>query len=326
MTRSSARRAGDRWEERSPRVGHRHHRIAGARRDHEAGGDRSAAPSGRLGSVSSRRPLVVLVAVGLALVGCTEAHSSAATQGDPVSRPASTVSADAPGVRPVEAPLPTIELQEPLDIGTLVVPPIEAPVVGVEATVDEEQVDTIVMIGDSITVASTAALEARFAELGFAEPVIVAQVSKRIAQQVRDNPSGAALAAFLTADDEIGERHADELWIVALGTNDIGQSDPEALAAAVDAVLAEVPADAPLVWVDTYYRDRPEGESRVNRVIGERISARGNAVVAPWSFFAGSEGVLRSDGIHPSEAGTEVFAAVVAETVARFLDRERGGP
>lgn len=252
------------------------------------------------------------VVVGLA-AGCTGAQSSA-------SRP--------------EEPLPTIGLGSP-DFGSFtdadgapvggaeVVDPnvIDAEVSGVPA-VGAEEVDTIVMIGDSVTVASTPALRAQFAAMGFDEPVIVAQEGKRMAEAVRDNPSGAAVAEVLTGGDAaLSDDRANELWIIALGTNDIGQYDADEVAAAVNEVLANVPADAPLVWVDTHYRDEPAGETRVNDIIADRVGRRGNAVVAPWSFFAAGDGVLRVDGVHPSSSGSEVFAAVVAETAARFLGR-----
>lgn len=211
-------------------------------------------------------------------------------------------------------PLPTIGLGSELDVA-----PLEA-AVDVEA-IEPEEIDTIVMIGDSITVASTPALLAQFAALGMDDPVIVSQVGKRMAKGLRDNPSGAGIAEFLVGDETAGDGRSNELWILALGTNDIGQYTADEAAGAVNELLREVPPEAALVWVDTYYRDEPEGETEVNRVITDRVARRGNAVVAPWSFFAGGEGVLRSDGVHPSSAGTEVFAAVVAGTAARFLGR-----
>ncbi len=257
-----------------------------------------------MSAVVSPRPLVFLVAAALAAAGCTASESSASSE------------------REAEAPLPTIGLASELPPGVV------SGGADIRA-ISADEVDTIVMIGDSITVASTEALESEFAALGFEEPVIVSQVGKRIAESLSGNPSGAAIAEFLTAPSEddgamdgLGDEHADELWIVALGTNDIGQyGDASEVAVDVEEVLTRVPAHAPLVWVDTYIRDRPEGAALVNEVITARIEQRGNAVVAPWSFFASGEGVMRSDGVHPSESGTQVFAGVVSLTAARFLGR-----
>ncbi len=86
-------------------------------------------------------------------------------------------------------------------------------------------------------------------------------------------------------------------------------------------VLDAVPEDSPLVWVDAYFRDRPEQQELVNTIIRDRVTRRGNSVVAPWTEFAASDGVLSSDGIHPSDDGTEVFAFVVTDTTSAFLGR-----
>ncbi len=238
-----------------------------------------------------------LVAAALVVAGCTGTRSSASPPEE-------------------EPPLPTIGLATDFELEPgLVSGSAEVRAIGAD------QVDTIVMIGDSITVASMPALQARFSSLGFDQPVIVAKERKRMAQEIRDNPSGAAIADFLTADDEPGDDRANELWIVALGTNDIGQYRADEIAAAVNEVLARVPEDAPLVWVDTYFRDESDDAAQVNAIIADRIGRRGNAVVAPWSFYAAGDGVLRSDGVHPSASGTDVFAAVVAGTAAGFLGR-----
>ena len=64
-----------------------------------------------------------------------------------------------------------------------------------------------------------------------------------------------------SADD-----HSDELWVVALGTNDIGQySSSDEIAAAVNEVIDAVPDESPLVWVDTYFRDQAEQQDSSTR-------------------------------------------------------------
>jgi lysophospholipase L1-like esterase len=179
-------------------------------------------------------------------------------------------------------------------------------------------VDSVVMIGDSITKGSTPALEERFELLGL-DANIVAENGKRMAVSSRDNPSGSSVAEFIasSADD-----HSDELWVVALGTNDIGQySSSDEIAAAVNEVLDAVPDESPLVWVDAYYRDRAEQQDIVNMIIRDRVARRGNSVVAPWTEFATGDGVLSFDGVHPSTDGTEVFAFVITDTISAFLGR-----
>ncbi len=179
-------------------------------------------------------------------------------------------------------------------------------------------ITNVVMIGDSITKGSTPALENRYDLLGLGH-LIEAENGKRMAVSAKENPSGASVAEFIAgANDD----HGNEIWVVALGTNDIGQySSPDEIAAAVNEVLAEVPDEVPLVWVNTYYRDRAEAGEAVNAIIIERVARRGDSVIAPWNAFAAGDGVLSFDGVHPTTDGTDMFAFVVTDTVRAFLGR-----
>lgn len=196
-----------------------------------------------------------------------------------------------------------------------------------------DNVDTVVMIGDSITRSAVNELNARFEQMGLENILIESQNSKRMVVSSGDNPSGVAIADYLTGDgtvpagsgdsnDAVDDDHSNELWVVALGTNDVNQySGPDQIAAAVNEVLGSLPDGSPVVWVDTYFRDQNDGAVLVNSIIRERLERRGNAVLAPWSVFAVSEGVLTGDGVHPSNSGRDVFAFVVADTVQAFLNR-----
>ncbi len=185
---------------------------------------------------------------------------------------------------------------------------------------DADSVDSVVMIGDSITKGSTPALQEQFAALGFTTVLIEAENGKRMVVSSGRNPGGASVAEFLSGGGD--DDHSNELWVVALGTNDVGQyAGPDEIAAAVNEVLDNVPDEAPLVWVDTYFRDRPEQQELVNSIIRDRVERRGDGVVAPWSAFATIDGVLTGDGVHPTTDGTKSFAFVVADTARAFLDR-----
>lgn len=182
-----------------------------------------------------------------------------------------------------------------------------------------DDIDRVVMVGDSITVGSTPALEEQFAALGLGVD-ITSEGGKRMAVSSADNPSGAVVVEELSSAPE--RVPGKEIWVVALGTNDIGQyAERGEIAAAVDEVLADVPPEAAVVWVDTYFRDRPDQSDAVNEVVHQHVARRGNAVVAPWTSFANADGVLTDDGVHPTVDGSEIFAAVVANTVRTFLDR-----
>ena len=182
-------------------------------------------------------------------------------------------------------------------------------------------IDSIVMIGDSITVASTA---------GAGGPVRRAGLRRR----ARSRPWSASgspcrrpatraackVADFITGAD--GGDSDGQLWIVALGTNDINQYGSP------DEIAARRQRDA---------RRRPRRRAaRVGRHVLPRRAGgcgagqrhRRRPAVAPRQLGDGAvERVrrrrrgLRSDGVHPTEAGTVVFADVVGATIDEFLDR-----
>jgi lysophospholipase L1-like esterase len=186
---------------------------------------------------------------------------------------------------------------------------------------DASNIDSVVMIGDSITRGSIDTLRAEFESLGFDNVAIEAENGKRMVVSSGDNIGGSKVAEFLAASSGDTD-HANEVWVVALGTNDIGQyAGADEIAAAVNEVIDAVPDDAALVWVDTYFRDRPEQTQLVNSIVRDRVDRRGDSVVAPWTAFATQEGVLSGDGVHPTTDGVDVFAFVVADTVREFLGR-----
>lgn len=247
----------------------------------------------------------VLAAVGLSLSACAGSTSSA-TSGD--------------------APLPTIGLGSDVGAGGQVSGVADVRAVGTT------EIDTVIMVGDSITVASTAQLETMFEQLGFSNVLIESQVGKRTARSFDSNPSGSEVAENLVDlihSPEIGDTaitdddpfdHSNELWVVALGTNDIDQySNPAERAAAINEMLQMVPDESALIWVDTYFRDRPDGTSEINNTIRDRVSRRGNSAIATWSTVADDDGNLRTDGVHPREQGSIVFANVVGNSIIEFL-------
>lgn len=65
---------------------------------------------------------------------------------------------------------------------------------------DADAVQSITMIGDSITVASTEQLYGQFGQLGFDDVTIVSQQGKRMGETFGDNTSGDRIASYLAAE------------------------------------------------------------------------------------------------------------------------------
>lgn len=107
-----------------------------------------------------------LVAVVLTVAGCTELTSSAGN----------------------DVPVSTIGIGSEANSEVVVsadVPPTTSTVI-----------DTVIMIGDSITVASTPALQEMYEQLGFDEIIIESKQGKRTAQSIGSNPSGVDIAGL----------------------------------------------------------------------------------------------------------------------------------
>lgn len=207
------------------------------------------------------------------------------------------------------APPPTIGIDSDLGV----------PTGGAEVrTIEASDVESVVMIGDSITVGAQPLIEERFADLGFEDVDVIAQELKRTTVSLGDNSSGADIAAFVASGDDEGD---EQLWVVALGTNDISQySSIGDVASQVRSVLDQIPDEAPVVWINTYFANRPDDTALVNLGIDQALVARGNSFVGRWDQVAGEDGVLRSDGVHPNDDGAKVFAAFVTDTVTDFLE------
>ena len=85
-----------------------------------------------------------------------------------------------------------------------------------------------------------------------------------------------------------------DLWVIALGTNDVANYRPEDYPAAINELLAAIPADAPVLWVDCYLDDYRDPSEQFDGVLRQVLAVRGNARVVDWASVAGEDGVLRT--------------------------------
>ena len=178
---------------------------------------------------------------------------------------------------------------------------------------------SVVMIGDSITNGSKAELTAMFTYLAFTSIDINGQDSRRIAV---GNGKKEPLNGIAAAQQTIAANTPDELWVIALGTNDIvARTSDDTYRTLIDEMLAVVPGDRPLVWVNAFRPQYLDGTKQFNAVLADVIGRRGNSAVADWISEAEPrmKELLRSDRLHPNETGRAVFAQVVAQGVAAVV-------
>jgi lysophospholipase L1-like esterase len=204
------------------------------------------------------------------------------------------------------------------DRGTLTAPSLggsddSAPTLGTGGDVPGDgDIESVAMVGDSITVASEAPLQNGFRDLGLDVQAIDAASGRRITADGGAGTSGVDAVVALAPS-------RPDLWVIALGSNDVFQYDgEEAYRNEIAALLNALPPLAPVVWVDTYLTEDPERSDEFNRALRDTLAFRGTASMAEWANVAGSDGIL-SDGIHPSEEGARQFADVVMSAVEPWL-------
>lgn len=175
---------------------------------------------------------------------------------------------------------------------------------------------SIGMVGDSITAGSLAELEYVFAAHGVVDARIDGVPSRRIDV---GSGGGTPLSGIKTLYGMLAEGVDPDAWVIALGTNDIGQYAEEAqYAGLVDTMVDMLPDDVPLVWVDVFRPDYLDATETFNRVVRRRLERRDRSAVASWFDVASrpDQDVLTGDGIHPNRDGNAAFAGLVAAALA----------
>ena len=182
-------------------------------------------------------------------------------------------------------------------VGTVAVALVAAACTPARANVAPERASakvrgTVVLTGDSLTVG----------ELGSLPPAAEARgIRLTIAAQV-----GRTTAAGTAALKDVYD-HPD-LVVVALGTNDATADltgvDADAM---IDAALAVVDADIPVLWLTIYrYPQSPGGlaADRFNLALRRAANRHPNLAIADWrAYLVGHLDLLAPDGVHLTDAG-----------------------
>lgn len=188
-------------------------------------------------------------------------------------------------------------------------PPTDAP---------DASLDTVAVVGDSLTDAADEAIRTELGELGLDIVGFDAVPGRRMTWGRETLSSGAdAIDRILTASG--GD--APDLWVVALGTNDVGaQSDVATMTAEMRGLLDRIGGDTPVVWVDVYIRDRADAAWELDLAMQQIAGERSNVTLAEWFPEATEDGVLLDDGVHLTDAGEQRFATLIANTCADVLE------
>lgn len=184
--------------------------------------------------------------------------------------------------------------------------------VAVTANAPDEPIRSVAMVGDSITLGSEPALRQSLGELSVDLMAIDAENGRRMTVE-------GSVGSGLDAVDDVSADGTPDLWVVALGTNDVGHYDGvDQYRSAIDDVAAAIPADVPLVWVGVYLEGHAERSAAFNETLRAALDDRGNATIVDWATTA-DDGDVLFDGIHPDDNGTTLFALLVTAGVSDWL-------
>lgn len=176
---------------------------------------------------------------------------------------------------------------------------------------------TIAVVGDSLTVSAEEEIVDELTRRGFVVVAVEARESRRMASGSADLPSGVEAIEHVLGDVE------PDLWVVALGTNDVGaQADATTFVADLRRALAAIPADAPVVWVDVWIRDRQEAAVAANSLIRDELARRVTATaIVDWYSHGTDDGIITGDGVHLTDAGQWLFARSIADRIDAMYRR-----
>lgn len=172
---------------------------------------------------------------------------------------------------------------------------------------------TVAVIGDSLTLSAEDEIEAAFASGSIDIVGFDGRESRRTARALPDLPSGVDAVTALSALD--AETQPD-LWVIALGTNDVGAQQSAAnFRSDVEEVLDLIPAGVPVIWLDVWIEARVDGCVTANRVLRQAAAERPGMSVVDWFQYGDDPGMVNDDGIHLAADGQAKFAALMMEEI-----------
>jgi lysophospholipase L1-like esterase len=166
--------------------------------------------------------------------------------------------------------------------------------------------DSVAVVGDSLTESAQQEITAYLKALGIDIVTIDGAQNRRMTHGDRPDPG-------IDIVERIQGVAEPELWVIALGTNDVGaEVSPEQYGTDVENILSAIPADAPVVWVDVWIRDRQPQVETANTVLRDTLAGRADSIVADWFAHGNDPGIITADGVHLTNDGRYMFAATIA--------------
>jgi lysophospholipase L1-like esterase len=170
---------------------------------------------------------------------------------------------------------------------------------------------TVAVVGDSLTLSAVEELGPALQALGLEVIAIDGVENRRLVRRTSTVSSGSDVVSAILANQ------SPDLWVIALGTNDVGARQSLAdMRSDMSSVLNLIPSQVPVVWVDLWIRDQHDQIVAGNEMIASMIAARPGSVVVDWYSHGDDDGVIAGDGVHLTQLGQRLFAA----SIAAFID------
>lgn len=168
----------------------------------------------------------------------------------------------------------------------------------------------VALVGDSLMVSAQEELVLDLDTLGVDTFDYDAVEGRRIDHEVNGNPSGVDAVADIAAARD------PDVWVIALGTNDVPGFGADSFRADVEALLAEIPVGDPVIWVDTWIEGRIDEARAANAVLREVAATRSEMTVLDWFQYGDDPGLIIGDGIHLTDTGQQRFSALIAAALS----------
>ena len=175
---------------------------------------------------------------------------------------------------------------------------------------------TVAVIGDSLTLSAEQEITAALAA---AELYVITVDGVESRRMVRGTPE---ITPGVDAIDGVLGQFEPQLWVIALGTNDVGsQVGVDVFREEMDELLTRLPVDAPVIWVDLWIRDLDDQVVEANAAIRVELAERqAVAAVVDWHDHAAEPGVIIHDGVHLSDEGQQLFADAIVAAIDTTFD------
>ncbi len=170
---------------------------------------------------------------------------------------------------------------------------------------------TVAVVGDSLTLSAEDEITDALKDAGLRVLAVDGFESRLMVRGSAEVPPGS------DSVEEILARANPDVWVFALGTNDVGaQRGDDTFRAEMGELLDLLPPDAPVIWVDLWIRDRDDDIVVANRSIRTVLKGRDAvAAVVDWHTEAAVPGIIVGDGIHLTDEGQQRFAQAMAHAI-----------